>query len=68
MIEATKRDNENADRLLRRFNRSVQQSGLLANVKKKRYFEKPVSKSIQRKSAIRKESVREFKRMKKEGY
>jgi ribosomal protein S21 len=68
LIEATKRDNENADRLLRRFNRSVQQSGLLANVKKKRYFEKTVSKSIQRKSAIRKESVREYKRMKKEGY
>jgi ribosomal protein S21 len=68
LIEATQKDGENADRLLRRFNRSVQQSGLLSIVKKKRFFERPVSKKIQRQSAIRKEVIREVKRQKKEGY
>jgi len=68
LLEVQRKNNENPDRMLRRFNRSVQQSGLLSTVKEKRFHSKPLSKTIQRQSAIRKEKVREVKRKKKEGW
>lgn len=39
---------------MRRFNRKVQQSGVLTEVKKRSHFEKPLSKTEQRTIAIRK--------------
>jgi ribosomal protein S21 len=68
LLEIKRKENESSDRLLRRFNRSIQQSGLLSVVKKKRFHEKPISKSTQRKSAVRKAIIRENRRIKKEGY
>ena len=51
-----KSDKETAESLLRRFNRKVQQSGVLATAKKNQYFEKPVSKrERRRRSLIRKD-------------
>ena len=45
MIQVTRKDSkESLENLLRRFNRKVQQSGVLANVKQGQFFEKPISK------------------------
>jgi ribosomal protein S21 len=53
MIEVTKKDaKESAENLLRRFNRRVQQSGLVIAVKQGQYFEKPISKRERRQKAI----------------
>jgi ribosomal protein S21 len=53
MIEVTRKDGkESAENLVRRFNRRVQQSGLVIAVKSGQYFEKPLSKRDRRKKAI----------------
>ncbi|HLB66041.1 MAG TPA: 30S ribosomal protein S21 [Candidatus Saccharimonadales bacterium] len=53
MIQVTRKDSkESLENLLRRFNRKVQQSGLLGKAKQDQYFEKPLSKSERRNRAI----------------
>ncbi len=53
MIQVTRKDaKESFENLLRRFNRKVQQSGLLAEAKQAQYFEKPMSKRDRRAKAI----------------
>lgn len=53
MIQVTRKDSkESLENLLRRFNRKVQQSGLLSVAKQNQYFEKPTSKRDRRAKAI----------------
>ena len=53
MIEVTRKDSkESTENLVRRFNRRVQQSGLVLAVKGGQYFEKPMSKRDRRLKAI----------------
>ena len=53
MIQVTRKDSkESVENLLRRFNRKVQQSGILASAKMGQYFEKPDSKLERRRKAI----------------
>lgn len=53
MIQVTRKDGkESLDNLIRRFNRKVQQSGVLSAARDNMYFEKPISKSERRKKAI----------------
>jgi ribosomal protein S21 len=53
MIQVTRKDSkESLENLLRRFNRKVQQSGVLATVKMTQRFEKPISKRDRRTKAI----------------
>jgi len=53
MIEVTRKDSkESVDSLVRRFNRRVQQSGLIIAVKQGQYFEKQTSKRDRRSKAI----------------
>jgi ribosomal protein S21 len=53
MIQVTRKDSkESLENLLRRFNRKVQQSGVIAVVKQNQYFEKPISKPERRAKAI----------------
>jgi ribosomal protein S21 len=53
MIQVTKKDaKESTENLLRRFNRKVQQSGVVAIVKGNQYFDKPMSKRDRRSKAI----------------
>ena len=53
MIQVTRKDaKESFENLLRRFNRKVQQSGVLAEAKQAQYFEKPLSKRDRRRKAI----------------
>ena len=53
MIQVTRKDSkESLENMLRRFNRKVQQSGVLAEAKSIQYFEKPLSKRDRRQKAI----------------
>jgi ribosomal protein S21 len=53
MIQVSKKDGkESTENLLRRFNRKVQQSGVVAIVKGNQYFDKPMSKRDRRSKAI----------------
>lgn len=53
MIIVTRKDSkESLENLLRRFNRKVQQSGVIAAVKQGQYFEKSLSKRDRRQKAI----------------
>ena len=53
MIQVTRKDTkESTENLLRRFNRKVQQSGVLAAAKQIQYFEKTISKRERRTKAI----------------
>ena len=53
MIQVTRKDSkESLENLLRRFNRKVQQSGVMYAVKQAQYFEKPLSKRERRQKAI----------------
>lgn len=61
MIEVKRREREGFEVLLRRFFREIQQSGLLTEAKKRRFYEKPISRSKVRASAIRKSTRRKLK-------
>lgn len=53
MIQVTRKDSQEAnENLIRRFNRKVQQAGVLARVKMLQFFEKPISKRDRRERAI----------------
>jgi small subunit ribosomal protein S21 len=53
MIQVTRKDSkESVENLLRRFNRKVQQSGLVIDTRANQYFEKPLSKRERRERAI----------------
>ena len=53
MIQVTRKDSkESVENLLRRFNRKVVQSGVLATAKQSQFFEKPTSKRDRRTKAI----------------
>lgn len=62
MIRVTKKDaNESTENLLRRFNRKVQQSGVIAIAKQNQYFQKPISKTERRHKAIIRQQRRSLK-------
>jgi ribosomal protein S21 len=56
-----KDDKESLENLIRRFNKKVQQSGVLGVARRKQYFEKPLSKREAREIAIRKRIRKEAK-------
>ncbi len=62
MLQVTRKDDrEPIESLIRRFNKKVQQSGVLGVARKKQFFEKPLSKREQREIAIRKRARKEEK-------
>jgi small subunit ribosomal protein S21 len=68
MVEVKKKDNESFENLLRRFNRKVQQSGILARARKIRFFEPTKSRNLQRIAAQRRSELRQVREeMKKMG-
>ena len=51
MTEVVARDTESFDSLLKRFNKRVQQSGILGEMRRREHYEKPI---VKRKEATRK--------------
>ena len=57
MIEVNVRDNESLEKALRRFKKKWERSGVLKDVKRKSFYEKPsVTKRIARKQTLRRVS------------
>ena len=53
MIQTYRKDTkESLENMLRRFNRKVQQSGVILEAKQTQYFSKPISKIERRRKAI----------------
>jgi small subunit ribosomal protein S21 len=53
MLQVTRKDSKEAlENMIRRFNRKVQQSGVLAEARNQQRFEKPISKRDRRTKAI----------------
>lgn len=61
MVSVRKNDVESNEALIRRFVRKVQSSGNLILVKKKKYRKGKESKMLRRRSAIRREELRQEK-------
>ncbi len=59
MVEVKKKDNESFENLLRRFNRKIQQSGVLIRARKTRYYEPRKSRNLLRAAARRRSVARE---------
>ena len=55
-------DNESFDSLLRRFNKRVQQDGVLSEVRRREYYEKPSVKRKRKEAAKRRKSARVLRR------
>jgi small subunit ribosomal protein S21 len=56
--EVVSSENESIDSLLRRFNKKVQQSGILSEVRRREFFEKPSIKRKRKEAAKRRKSAR----------
>jgi small subunit ribosomal protein S21 len=61
LLQVSRKDDESVESLIRRFNKKVAQSGVLTEARRKKYFEKPLSKKEQREIAIRKKARKEAK-------
>ena len=57
MVEVRRRDNESFESLLRRFNRKIQQSGILVRARKIQFFEPARSRNLERQSARRRSEL-----------
>ena len=68
MVEVKRKDGESFESLLRRFNRKIQQSGVLVRARKIQFYEPPKSRNLTRVSARRRaELSREREELKKLG-
>jgi small subunit ribosomal protein S21 len=67
LVEVKRKDNESFESLLRRFNRKIQQSGVLVRARRIRFFEPGRSRNLLREDAARRavnrEKREELKRM-----
>lgn len=61
MVEVKKKDNESSESLIRRFNRRVQQSGILLRTKKGQHYAPPMNERKTKEKAIRKSKISEKK-------
>ena len=68
LIEVRKKQGESFERMVRRFNRSVQQSGTLSLAKEQRFFEKEPNRRAKRESAARRSFVKSQRRKKILGF
>ncbi|OGE80624.1 MAG: 30S ribosomal protein S21 [Candidatus Doudnabacteria bacterium RIFCSPHIGHO2_01_FULL_45_18] len=59
MVEVKRKDNESFESLLRRFNRKIQQSGVLIRARRIRFFAPAKSRNLLREDAARRAINRE---------
>jgi small subunit ribosomal protein S21 len=58
LVEVTAGQDENFDSLLKRFNRKVQQDGILAELRRREHYEKPSVRRKRKKAAKKRGSAR----------
>jgi len=61
LVEVKRREKEPFENLLRRFNRKIQQSGVLIRARKIRFFASEKSRNLQRTAARRRSKIRDEK-------
>jgi small subunit ribosomal protein S21 len=67
-MEVKRREGESIGSFLYRFTKKMQRSGILREAKKRRFFERPISKRKRRLSAIHKDKKKkEMEKLKKLG-
>ncbi|MGB2762636.1 MAG: hypothetical protein WBC21_03845 [Minisyncoccales bacterium] len=67
-IKIEKQSREHSQSLTRRFSRRIKQSGILRRAKKVRFRQRPKSKQLKKKGALRKEELKkEYEELKKLG-
>ena len=59
MVEVKRRDGESFESLLRRFNRKIQQSGVLVRARRIQFYDPPKSRNLLRVSARRRTELAE---------
>ena len=62
MTDVLTAENESFESLLKRFNRKVQQEGILSEARRREFFEKPSIKRKRKQAAKRRKSARATKR------
>jgi small subunit ribosomal protein S21 len=65
LAEVTAGQDETFDSLLKRFNRKVQQDGILAELRRREHYEKPSIKRKRKKAAKKRGSARAGKMMRR---
>ena len=58
MADVKASENESFESLIKRFNKNVQQSGILSEVRRREHFEKPSIKRKRKEAAKRRKSAR----------
>jgi len=67
-LRVKKQEKENSQSLIRRFTKSIKQSGILLEARKSLFLEKEKSREMKKRSALRREMLkREYERLKKLG-
>lgn len=67
-IEVKKQTRETSQALIRRFQKSVQESGILVRARKIRFRERKKSENLKREAALRREEMKkEYERLRKLG-
>ncbi len=59
MVEVKRKEGESFESLLRRFNRKIQQSGILVRARRIQFYEPPKSRNLKRVSARRRAELTE---------
>ncbi|MFC1914520.1 30S ribosomal protein S21 [Chloroflexota bacterium] len=65
MAEVVAREDESFDSLLKRFNKRVQQDGILSELRRREHFEKPSIRRKRKKAAKRRSTARVARIMKR---
>jgi small subunit ribosomal protein S21 len=58
LVEVKRKESESFESLLRRFNRKIQQSGVLLRARRIRFFESPKSRNLQKVAARRRAQIK----------
>ena len=67
-LEIKKEGRETSQNLVRRFSRRMKQSGILLRARKARFKERPKSKQMKKRSALRREELKkEYEKLEKLG-
>ncbi len=67
-LEVKRQDKESSQGLIRRFTKKLKQSGILVRVRKTRYKDKPKSRQMKKRAALRREETKkEYEKLSKLG-
>jgi len=67
-LEIKRKEKETSQSLIRRFSKRIRQSGILVQARKTRFRERPKSRQLKKRAALRREEMKkEYEKLKKLG-